>query len=188
MSLDANRARRPQGRSDGRRRLGREVVSGEAQARPSRNRRAVDRRRQTDGDGQPLGAAISISAGVARGLALKARGRLIGGPPTRLELASFTAQGAGRRLTLAAPGDLDLWKRWSRHQRISGSSSTPAACRSRAAPGRPWTFERARSACRSRRSIWSRPASACRASLTARRRSAERQTTRLATGACVCSA
>jgi translocation and assembly module TamB len=42
-------------------------------------------------------------SGSARGLALMARGRLFGGPPTRLELASFAAQGGGRRLTLASP-------------------------------------------------------------------------------------
>jgi len=44
--------------------------------------------------------------GTARRLALTARGRLFGGPPTRLELASFAAQGGGRRLTLAAPATL----------------------------------------------------------------------------------
>ena len=45
-------------------------------------------------------------SGTARGLALMARGRLFGGPPTRLELASFAAQGGGRRLTLASPATL----------------------------------------------------------------------------------
>jgi translocation and assembly module TamB len=45
-------------------------------------------------------------SGTARGLALTARGRLFGGPPTRLELASLAAQGGGRRLTLAAPATL----------------------------------------------------------------------------------
>ncbi len=45
-------------------------------------------------------------SGTARGLAVTARGRLTGGPPTRLELASFAAQGGGRRLTLAAPATL----------------------------------------------------------------------------------
>ena len=45
-------------------------------------------------------------SGTAHGLALTARGRLFGGPPTRLELASFAAQGSGRRLTLAAPATL----------------------------------------------------------------------------------
>ncbi|HSU99356.1 MAG TPA: hypothetical protein VLI91_04555, partial [Roseiarcus sp.] len=42
-------------------------------------------------------------SGNARGLAIKGRGRLFGGPPTRLELASFSAQGGGQRLTLAQP-------------------------------------------------------------------------------------
>jgi translocation and assembly module TamB len=45
-------------------------------------------------------------SGTAHGLALTARGRLFGGPPTRLELASFAAQGGGRRLTLASPATL----------------------------------------------------------------------------------
>ena len=45
-------------------------------------------------------------SGTARGLALTARGRLFGGPPTHLELASFVAQGSGHRLTLAAPATL----------------------------------------------------------------------------------
>ncbi len=42
-------------------------------------------------------------SGNARGLAINARGRLFGGPPTRFELASFTAQGGGQRITLAGP-------------------------------------------------------------------------------------
>ncbi len=45
-------------------------------------------------------------SGNARGLAINARGRLFGGPPTRLELASFTAQGGGQRITLAGPATL----------------------------------------------------------------------------------
>ena len=45
-------------------------------------------------------------SGTARGLALTARGRLFGGPPTRLELASFAALGSGRRITLAAPATM----------------------------------------------------------------------------------
>jgi translocation and assembly module TamB len=45
-------------------------------------------------------------SGTARGLALTAHGRLFGGPPTRLELASFAAQGGGQRITLAAPAIL----------------------------------------------------------------------------------
>ncbi len=42
-------------------------------------------------------------SGSARGLALKAHGRLFGAPSTRFELASFSAQGAGQRLALARP-------------------------------------------------------------------------------------
>jgi translocation and assembly module TamB len=42
-------------------------------------------------------------SGNARGLAINARGQLFGGPPTRFELATFTAQGGGQRITLAAP-------------------------------------------------------------------------------------
>ena len=45
-------------------------------------------------------------SGVVRRLAVKARARLIGGPPIRLELASFTAQGDGRRLELTGPATL----------------------------------------------------------------------------------
>jgi translocation and assembly module TamB len=42
-------------------------------------------------------------SGNARGLAINARGRLFGGPPTRLELASFAAQGGGQRIALGSP-------------------------------------------------------------------------------------
>jgi translocation and assembly module TamB len=42
-------------------------------------------------------------SGNAHGLAINARGQLFGGPPTRLELASFAAQGGGQRITLASP-------------------------------------------------------------------------------------
>ena len=45
-------------------------------------------------------------SGNAHGLAINARGRLFGGPPTRFELASFTAQGGGQRITLAGPATL----------------------------------------------------------------------------------
>ena len=45
-------------------------------------------------------------SGNARGLAINALGRLFGGPPTRLELASFTGQGGGQRITLAGPATL----------------------------------------------------------------------------------
>ena len=44
--------------------------------------------------------------GSVRGLALKARGRLTGGTPISLDLASFTAQGASRRIALAGPATL----------------------------------------------------------------------------------
>ena len=39
-------------------------------------------------------------------MAIYARGRLFGGPPTRLELATFTAEGGGQRITLAGPATL----------------------------------------------------------------------------------
>ena len=55
-------------------------------------------------------------SGNARGLALTARGRLFGGPPTRLELASFAAQGGGQRITLASPATVTYGRRWPRHQ------------------------------------------------------------------------
>ena len=44
--------------------------------------------------------------GSVRGLAVKARGRLSGGQPIRLDLASLTADGAGRRLALEGPATL----------------------------------------------------------------------------------
>jgi translocation and assembly module TamB len=44
--------------------------------------------------------------GSVRGLALKARGRLTGGTPIRLDLASFTAQGGSRKIALAGPSTL----------------------------------------------------------------------------------
>ncbi len=44
--------------------------------------------------------------GNMRGLAVTARGSLSGGPPIALDLASFTAQGAGRRIALAGPATL----------------------------------------------------------------------------------
>ena len=42
-------------------------------------------------------------SGNTRGLSINARGRLFGGPTTRLELASFAAQGGGQRITLLSP-------------------------------------------------------------------------------------
>ena len=44
--------------------------------------------------------------GTVRGFALKARGRLTGGTPIRLDLASFIAQGASRKIALAGPATL----------------------------------------------------------------------------------
>ena len=41
-----------------------------------------------------------------RGLAVKARGRLSGGTPARLDLANLTAEGRGRRIALAHPATL----------------------------------------------------------------------------------
>ncbi len=52
--------------------------------------------------GQADSSDLDLS-GVLRGLALKARGRLSGGPSTRLELTSLSAQGAGQRLALVRP-------------------------------------------------------------------------------------
>lgn len=45
-------------------------------------------------------------SGNVRGFAVKARGRLTGGPPIRLDLASLTADGRGRRVALAGPATL----------------------------------------------------------------------------------
>jgi translocation and assembly module TamB len=55
--------------------------------------------------GSPSASDLDFS-GTARGLKLTARGRLFGGPPTRLELATFVVQGNGRRITLAVPATL----------------------------------------------------------------------------------
>jgi translocation and assembly module TamB len=44
--------------------------------------------------------------GLVRGLAVRARGRLSGGQPIRLDLASLTADGVGRHLALAGPATL----------------------------------------------------------------------------------
>jgi translocation and assembly module TamB len=44
--------------------------------------------------------------GTLRGLAVKARGRLSGGPPARFDLTGLTAQGGGRRVALAGPATL----------------------------------------------------------------------------------
>ena len=48
---------------------------------------------------------LDLTASV-RGLALKASGRLSGGPSTRLQLATFSVQGAGQRLSLVRPAAL----------------------------------------------------------------------------------
>jgi translocation and assembly module TamB len=45
-------------------------------------------------------------SGTARGIAIKARGRLTGGSPVRLELASLAAQKGGHRIALAGPATL----------------------------------------------------------------------------------
>ena len=49
-------------------------------------------------------------SGSGRGLAFKASGRLRGGSPIRLDLAQFTAQGAGRTIALASPATLSYGK------------------------------------------------------------------------------
>ena len=49
-------------------------------------------------------------SGSGRGLAFKAGGRLRGGSPIRLDLARFTAQGAGRTIALASPATLSYSK------------------------------------------------------------------------------
>ena len=127
-------------------------------------------------------------SGNARGLAINARGRLFGGPPTRFELASFAAQGGGQRITLAGPATVtygangldikDLALRVGAGRlSLSGHSGSTLALKASAAA---LPLIGARSC--------SRPASVCPASPTARRRSGERQAIRPANGACVCSA
>ncbi len=44
--------------------------------------------------------------GVVRGLVVKARGRLFGGSPIRLDLSALSAEGHGRRIALAGPAQL----------------------------------------------------------------------------------
>ncbi len=54
-----------------------------------------------------LADASDLDLGASlRGLALKARARLFGGSPSRLELASFSAEGGGQRLALVRPAAL----------------------------------------------------------------------------------
>ena len=126
-------------------------------------------------------------SGNARGLAMKARGRLFGGPPTRLELASFAAQGGGRRLTLAAPATLTYGSDGLDIKNLTLLVDAGRLSLSGHA-GSTWPSRPMRRACRWRRPICSRPASACPAWPTARRRSAERRAIRPVIGDCVFSA
>ena len=121
------------------------------------------------------------ASGVARGLALKARGRLFGGTPVRLDLATLSAEGGGRRIALAGPATL-VFDSTASNSATSPSRSTPAACRSPAARARRSISGRGRPPCRFPHSIWSRRASASRASPRAKRRSPVRRTVRRATG------
>ena len=116
------------------------------------------------------------------GFALTAHGRLTGGPPIRLDLATLTAQRNGRKIALAGPAAITYG---SNGLDIASSTcaSIPGACRSPAAPGPRLTSAQAQPRCRSRRSISFRRASALREPPTARRRSAERRPIRPATGA-----
>ena len=59
--------------------------------------------------GQADSTDLSLDGDV-RGLAVKAQGRLTGGAPVRLDLARFTAQGAGRTIALAGPATLTYGK------------------------------------------------------------------------------
>ena len=77
-------------------------------------------------------------SGNARGLAINARGRLFGGPPTRFELASFAAQGGGQRITLAGPATVSLRSQRPRHQGSRASVSALAGCRSPGIADRRW--------------------------------------------------
>ena len=45
-------------------------------------------------------------SGTVRGLGVRARGRITGGPPIRLDLSSFAAQGGARTIALAGPATL----------------------------------------------------------------------------------
>ena len=96
--------------------------------------------------------------GSVRGLAVKARGRLSGGQPIRLDLASLTADGAGRRLALAGPATLDLWKRRARHPELRASRRLrpPFRLRARRTDARP-SRDGGRAATRGARHFFARP-------------------------------
>jgi translocation and assembly module TamB len=81
---------------------GAKIISGFAQlARAEVGGQAITGVKLT-ATGNASASDLELS-GNAHGLAINARGRLFGGPPTRLELASFTAQGDSQRITLASP-------------------------------------------------------------------------------------
>ena len=175
--------RRPQGRSQHRRSLGRAKRLGSRPARSRRSRRTNDFGRQADRD-RPEGDSSDLDfTGSVFGFALAAHGRLSGGPPIRLDLATFTAQRGGRKIALAGPAAITYGKDGidDREPRPARRFRSPR--RSPATPGPRLTSARARPRCRSRRSISFRRASARREPPTARRRSAERRAIRPATGA-----
>ncbi len=118
-----------------------------------------------------------------RGLAVKARGRLFGGTPARLDLASLTAEGHGRRIALARPATLTYGDDGLDIQNFalavdSGRLTSPAM------RAQSSTSRRPRPRCRSPPPTSFRRVSASRASPTARRRSAGRWPIPPATGAC----
>ena len=149
-------------------------VDGSAKLCPGRDRRAS--RLPTSGSwrGRARTRATSTSAASCAGSSSRRAGGCSAGSPTRLELASLSAEGHGRRIALAGPatlsygdGGLDIQQSRARRRLRPrrGQRATPATG-STSRPQRP-RF-------RSRPSISSRRASASRASSTARRRSAGR--------------
>ena len=123
-------------------------------------------------------------SGTARGLALRAHGRLSGGSSTRLDLTSLTAQGAGQELALIRPAalvyrddglDIDNLALAVGAGRLSLSGHAGSTLDLRATAVRAAAFG-------------ARPRSAGsrshRGRRTAKRRSGELRTNRQATGAC----
>ena len=78
--------------------------------------------------------ATSISAGTSAGSRSRRADGCSARPSTRFELASFSADGAGQRLTLARPATLRLAKRRRRHRHTHP--------RRRPRPGHAWRSRR----------------------------------------------
>ena len=56
--------------------------------------------------------------GLVRGLAVKANGRLFGGPPAQARIGKFRRKGRRPRRVAGRPGHSDLRRRWRRHSQF----------------------------------------------------------------------